>query len=577
MRRIAWPHRLCPVLIVCLPVACTPDPDRVPAQPTVTTDGSIRFEDATESSGVMFRHVAGRSAQKWMPEIMGSGVAIADFNRDGAPDIVLINSGQLWREARPAGAANALYLNDGQGHFREVSVEWGLPSPGYGMGVAVGDYDNDGYVDLLLTQFDGNDRLLRNTGTSLIDVTEQVGLSSDGAWSTSAGFLDFDADGWLDLYVARYLHLPSADAPQSFRNQVLVYPTPLLFPPIADRVWRNDGQGHFTDHSEASGVAAAPSKGLAVAIGDVNVDGRPDVYVANDTAANQLWLTAPEGSWEEVAALAGSAYDEHGREEGSMGADFSDFDGNGLPDIAVSNFHLEVTSIYRQSQPLLFDEAADRVGVGQTSRARLSFGLDYFDADNDGWEELLVANGHIEDNIELNSSSVTFAQPNSLYRNLGDGHYADISEQAGEALLGSAVSRGLATGDLNGDGRLDFVISNNDGPAQVAFNASEAGHFVLLWLEGRPSNRSAIGARVVAQIGDRQLQREVMGAQSYLSVSDFRLHLGLGQAEQVDSLQIHWPSGLLQTLGPLAQGRHYRIVEGQAPEIYVPGERVIAP
>ncbi len=562
---------LCGLLLGgCGDESTAPSPSATATVSAPTT--SVRFVDATEVSGVDFKHHAGRSELKLMPEIMGSGVAIADFDRDGAPDIVLANGGNLRAEQRPAHAANRLFLNDGAGRFHDATVAWALPSQGYGMGVAVGDYDNDGFVDLYLTHFDGNDQLLRNTGAGFVDVTTKVGIESDGMWSTSAGFFDYDRDGRLDLYVTRYLKFSVADAPKTFRNELLVYPTPLLFEPVADRVWRNLGDGRFEDVSAGLGLLAAPGKGLALAIGDLDGNATDEIYVANDTAANQLWLSSHTGPWQDVGAVSGAAFDDQGREEGSMGADYSDYDGDGLLDITVSNFQLEATSIYRQQQPLLFRETADLVGVGLSSRARLSFGIDFFDVDNDGWEDLLVANGHIEDNVHVNSDSVTFAQANSLYLNHGDGRFVDISAQAGAALAVEAVSRGLATADLNGDGALDFVISNNDALAQVAYNQSEAGNFVMLWLEGTRSNRSAIGARVEARIGERLLQRQVMGAQSYLSVSDFRLHFGLGEAEQIDQLLIHWPSGETQQLTDVAAGSFYHLREGGQLQAFVPGE-----
>lgn len=543
-----------------------------PAAPSV-----FEFVDATEQSGVSFVHVAGRSAEKWMPEVMGSGVAVADFNRDGAPDILFVNSGDIRSAQRPSDAANALYLNNGKGQFTDVSEAWDLPSEGYGMGVAVGDYDNDGYVDVFLTHLGGDDLLLRNTGKRFINVTASAGLQPDGHWSMSAGFFDYDADGFLDLYLTRYLDFSILDAPKSYHNTVLIYPTPLLFSAVSDRFWRNTGDGSFADVSSAVGLDKAPRKGLALAIGDVDDNGTADVYVANDTSANQLWLTSTDGEWEETAQLSGTAYNDEGREEGSMGADFSDMDGNGLADIAVTNFQLEVTNIFRQEQSLLFTEVSDLVGVGRSSRARLSFGIDFFDANNNGWEDLLVANGHIEDNIHLNSDSVTFAQANSLYINHGDGSFADVSASSGDALDAIAVSRGLATADFNGDGALDFVVTNNHAPAQVGFNQSQTGNFVVLWLEGTQSNRSAIGARAVATVGDRVLRREVMGAQSYLSVSDFRLHFGLAAAEQIDELSIHWPSGAVQKLSAIEHGQFYHLLEGEMPVPFVPGQAVIAP
>ena len=553
--------------------------DSEQTEQALSTDSSdgVSFSDGTQASGVQFQHHAGRTELKLLPEIMGSGVAIADFNRDGAPDLILVNGGDLNASERAGIAVNKLYINDGKGNFRDASSEWALPSRGYGMGVAVGDYDNDGYVDLFLTHFDGDDRLLRNSGDQFVDVTVDAGLQSDGQWSTSAGFFDYDRDGHLDLYQVRYLKFSIADAPKSFRNQLLIYPTPLLFEGVADRVWKGTGAGNFNDVSEQLGLHLAPSKGLALAIGDLDADGVDEIYVANDTAANQLWIAQSTAPWQDIGAVSGAAYDDQGREEGSMGADYADIDGDGLLDITVSNFQLEATSIYRQEQPLLFRESADVLGIGQSSRARLSFGIDFFDVNNDGWEDLLVANGHIEDNVHLNSESVSFAQQNSLYLNLGDGHFRDISAQAGEALAQLAVSRGLATGDLNGDGALDFVVSNNDGPAQVAFNQSQAGQFLMLWLEGSRSNRSAIGARVEARVGSRVLQRQIMGVQSYLSVSDFRLHFGLGDAAQVDQLTVHWPSGEVQQFEDLAGGSFYHLVEGGQPQTYVPGQRVIAP
>jgi hypothetical protein len=329
--------------------------------------------------------------------------------------------------------------------------------------------------------------------------------------------------------------------------------------------------------TEQAGISSAKHNGLALAIGDIDKDGDEDIYVANDTDANDLWIN-DGGMFRDIAQLAGAAYNEIGTEEGSMGADFTDTDANGRLDIAVTNFQTESTSLYSQVEPLLFKEVSDAVGIGLSARQRLKFGIDFFDADNDGDEDLLVANGHIEDNVQLNSESVTFAQPNTLYEAVGEGKFVDITAGAGRALQDIQVSRGLATGDLNGDGLLDFVVSNNGGTAQVGFNTTaEKGSFVILWLEGTEANRSAIGSRVTAKIGDRLIERQVMGAQSYLSVSDFRLHFGLGPAERIDELTIHWPGGASQGFTNIEPGKFYYVRQGNKPVAFVPGERRIDP
>lgn len=536
---------------------------------------NLKFTHATANSGINFKHIPTRTENKWLPEIMGSGVAIADFNRDGAPDIIFVNSGAL-EKMRPAEAKNRLYINDGKGVFADKTDEWNLTGTGYGQGVAVGDFDNDGFTDVFLTNFEGDNRLLKNLNGKFEDVTEKSGIKSDKAWATSAGFFDMDADGDLDLYVVRYVDFTTANPHKVYRNKMQIYSTPIYYNAVEDQLWRNDGGGKFTDVSESSGITAAKGNGLALAIGDIDADGDEDIYVADDSDANLLWINDGKGNFKESAQLSGAAYSETGKEEGSMGVDFSDVDNNGQLDIAVTNFQEEATAIYSQTDPLLFREVSDAIGVGQTARARLKFGLDFFDADNDGDEDLIVANGHIEDTIEQNSDTVKFAQPNSLYENLGNGKFNDVSETAGDALQDVQVSRGLATADLNGDGLLDYVISNNGGTAQIAFNTTEKhGNFVGLWLEGSESNRNAIGARVVAKVGDKTIERQIMGAQSYLSVSDFRVNFGLGDNTKIDELTIFWLGGEKQILKDVNAGKYYYVKQNNEPVAFVPGEKQI--
>jgi hypothetical protein len=485
------------------------------------------------------------------------------------------NSGRFGEE-RPADAKNTLYINDGKGNFADKTDEWNLTGVGYGEGAAVGDFDNDGFIDVFLTNYEGDNRLLRNTGSKFEDVSVSAGIKPDGKWATSAGFADFDNDGDLDIFVVKYVAYTKENHQKTFNNRMQTYSAPYLYSGLSDQIWRNDGNGKFSDVSKESGIADATGKGLAVAIGDIDKDGDQDVYVANDTSPNQLWINDGKGKFKDMARLAGCAYSETGSEEGSMGADFSDTDGNNLLDIAVTNFQNEPTALYSQFDKLIFREISDSVGIGQTSRQRLSFGLDFFDADNDGDEDLLVANGHIEDNIEKNSDSVKFAQQNTIYENIGNGKFADVSDVAGDALQDTQVSRGLATADFDSDGDLDFVIANNGGTSQLAFNqTAEIGKFAGIWLEGEKSNRSAIGTRLSAKIGDKIVERQIMGAQSYLSVSDFRLLFGMGNAEQIDELTVYWAGSELQTLINVQAGTYYYLKQGKDPVPFVPGEKQI--
>jgi hypothetical protein len=540
-----------------------------------------------------------------MPEIIGSGVLIADWNRDGAPDLVLINGGSVANAAdRPKEALNRLYLNDGRGAFTDATEAWGLGSPGYGMGGAAGDYDNDGWTDLYLTTWGGHDRLLRNTGQGFTDVTEASRIAPEPSWSSSAGFFDADNDGDLDLYVVRYVDFTLENAVKCFFNQVHIYCTPLLYKGVRDRLLQNNGDGTFSDVSDEALLFARPAresasagghepesanapegvfdsaawKGLALGLGDIDGDGDGDVYVANDTSRNLLFINRGNGVFDEGGRMAGVAYGENGAEQAGMGVDFGDVDGDERWDIACANFQGEPTNVYCQVEPLFFVDRADAVGVGPPSRLRLKFGIDFFDADNDGDEDLLVANGHIYDQVETFLHGVTFAQPNTLYEFLDRGVFVDVTEHAGPALADCQVSRGLATADLNSDGLLEYVVSNNGGTAQVAVNQTSApGNFISLWLEGRRCNRSAIGAKVIVAAGPRQMLREVFGSASFLSAHDLRVHVGLADRASADEVMIIWPGGRRQSLGRLAANVFYHVVEGLPPQPYAPGAAVIPP
>lgn len=575
-------------------------PSDAPSAAGAPATTALRFTESAARLGLgAFRHVPTYTPAKYMPEIMGPGVALVDVNRDGAPDLVVTNSGAVGQTARAADARNRLYLNDGKGGFRDATEAWGLPSNGYGMGVAAGDIDNDGWIDLLLTAFGGGDTLLRNTGARFEDVTARAGLTDDGRWSTSAAFLDGDGDGDLDLWVARYAEYAAETAIPCYANGVQVYCTPEMVPGAPDTYWRNDGDGTFTDTSEAAGIRAnAPTRGLALAAGDIDLDGDTDVYVANDLDRNELWMNDGQGRFQDVGALAGVAYSSTGAEEAGMGTDLGDVDGDGRPDLISANFQGETASTYIQDpspapgQPL-FHEASDALGIGAPMRSRLKWGVDLADADNDGDADILMANGHLYDNVSTLLDDVTFGQPNTLLENEGGGRFRDVSAIAGDAFAAALVSRGLATGDLDGDGRLDVVVGNNGGPLEVAHNeTSSAGHWLGLWLEGDPAsgaNRSAIGARVTVTTtagggpastdgAGRAITAQVLGASSYLSVNDRRLLVGLGTGNVGSAdVRVQWPGGAETSYAAVAADGWYRVVQGRPIEAFTPGERSTPP
>lgn len=556
--------------------APTPSTDSSPPPDASGPSTSLRFDDVSAQWAPGVRHHAGRNPDRWIPEIISGGVALVDLDRDGALDVFLADGGNLAGEPA-AEVGPRLLLGDGKGGFTDASEAWGLTHQGYGMGVAAGDVDGDGWTDLYLTTWDGKDRLLHNdAGQGLSDVTTAWGLSPEG-WSTSAAFLDLEGDGDLDLYVVRYVDYDLASAIKCWFRTIHIYCTPAMYEAQPDRLFRNEG-GRFVDISEQSGVAAMRAKGLAITTGDLDSDGDTDLYVADDISRNLLLLNDGRGTLSDEGVIAGVAYSELGREEASMGASVSDSDDDGRWDLAVTNFQAEPTSLYGRRDGGTYRERSDAAGIGASSRARLGFGIEFFDADNDGDEDLLTANGHIADNVASYRDSVEFAQPNSLYERTGPGRFEDVSERAGPAFQHRGVSRGVAVGDLDSDGGLDFVVVDNDGPLHVARNVTEGrGHWLSLWLEGGPANRSAIGAVVEATVGDRTLRREVRGASSYLSVSDRRLHLGLGEATRVDEIVIRWPGGDEQRLGPQDADAHLRVVQGQAPVAYVPGAETLPP
>jgi hypothetical protein len=496
---------------------------------------------------------------------MSGGVAIFDFDRDGWMDVFFVNGAKL-TVPHPDGKEpdksapefwNRLFHNNGDGTFSDVTVEYGLQGRGYGMGVAVGDYDNDGYPDLFVTNLGtghhSSSILYHNeSGQKFIAVAERAGVKTEG-WTTSAGFVDYDHDGDLDLFVCRFVKWSFAVDHRCGLDTVTErsYCHPDAFQPISNYLFRNNGDGTFSDVSKASGIGALEGKGLGVAFADFNTDGWIDILVANDSAPQFLFKNERDGTFSEVAMLAGVALDEDGEDFAGMGTDFADLDNDGLPDILTTTFSQENYAYFHNTGDEAFEYKAVISGLGRITYVYTGWGMRIFDLDNDGQKDVFFANGHVMDNIELAEQHVRYLQPPQLLRYSG-AEFADVSQQGGTIFQRSWASRGAAIGDLDNDGYPDIVVSNLNSKAYFAKNQSHHGvknNWIALRLRGCRSNRDGIGAKVVVTTRDGKKQyATVTRAASYLSSQDPRAFFGLGEHTALESLKINWPSGIEQTL-----------------------------
>ena len=527
---------------------------------------SVGFElrDVTASAGLDFRHNSGAFGEKYLPETMGSGCAFLDFDRDGWMDILLVNS-MDWPGHGRGRSTLKLYRNNRDGAFSDVTRQAGLDVEMYGLGVAVGDYDNDGFPDVLITCL-GQNRLFRNLGDGRFqDVTEKSGLGGRRAFSTSALWLDFDGDGLLDLFVCNYVRWsPEIDVRCSVDGKRKSYCTPEAYRGETCWLFRNRGDGTFEDATVQAGLFDTTSKSLGAAILDLNGDRRPDLFVANDTQPNKLYRNRGGGRFEETALAAGVAFSADGKARAGMGVAVADYNRSGRESIAVTNFNNEMVALFRGDADGAFTDVAPAGALGRITRGSLGFGCVFADFDLDGWPDLLVVNGHIDEIAAEATPGSGHAQRPHLLRNVLGRELEDVTARAGSGFARPLVGRGAATADFNLDGAVDVLLTENNGPARLFRNEQSAGRRSIRFeLEGTQSNRDAIGARVVLEAdGGRQTQR-VRAGSSYLSQSELPLTFGLDRADRAERVVVEWPSGRTEEFSRLAAGRRYRIIEGK--------------
>ena len=523
-----------------------------------------QFVEVAVESGLPFRHFNDATGKYRLLETMGSGAALFDYDNDGNLDIFVANGCRLPVNEHSVGEGGKLFRNRGNGTFKEVTTEAGISGGGlFAMGTAVADYDNDGDVDLYLTGYPRSILLQNNGDGTFTDATELAAVENSGHWATSAGFFDYNLDGFLDLFVGNYVKYDLSRERTCAKGEFQTYCHPSVFDGDSSVLYRNNGDGTFSDRSVPSGIALFKGKALGVVFADYDLDGDPDIFVANDSVANFLFRNNGDGTFEEVGLNSGVAYDENGKARAGMGVDFGDYDQDGLLDLIVTNFVEEGNALFRNNGDGSFSEVTYTTGILQSSYLNVGFGVGFFDHDNDGDLDVFVANGHVSPGVEKYVDYVSFAQRNLLFENRG-GHFEEGSADGYFSV--QEVSRGAAFGDIDNDGDIDIVITNNAGPLHLLRNdVGNRRNWLTLKLIGKKSNRDAIGARVKAWVKGRLQVAQVQRARSYLTSNDPRVHLGLGDADQVDELEVHWPSGALQKLHKLRANQIVTIEEELGP------------
>jgi len=527
----------------------------------------ITFRDITQRAGIHFVHNNGAFGKKYLPETMGPGVAFIDYDNDGWPDIFLVNDTD-WPGRPLKHSTPKLYHNNHDGTFSDVTHKAGLDIEIFGMGLAVGDYDNDGYDDLFISAM-GQSRLFHNNGNgTFTDVTQKAGLMGAKEFSTSAAWVDYDKDGKLDLVVANYVQWSlGGDLYCTLDGKSKSYCTPESYKGTAVRLWHNRGNGTFEDVTKKAGLGDATSKTLGVALLDYDNDGWPDLLFSNDTQPNKLYRNNGNGTFTEKAVVAGVAFSEDGVARAGMGVDAVDYDRSGATSLLITNFSNQMLSLYHNEGKGLFVDEAPRSEIGRASLLTLGFGCFFFDYDLDGWPDILIANGHIDSDIQRVQQNVKYAMPPHLFRNMGKGDFVEVTRSLGAAFAAPRVGRGAAYADIGNRGRLDLLLSTNGGPAYLfqneASGTARTNKSLRLKLVGTKSNRDGIGAVVRVTAGGDWQSQMLRSGSSYLSASELVLTYGLAQHDQADSVEIRWPSGQVEKLSNVAAGQTITVTEGQ--------------
>ena len=562
-------HRLlisAAILTACL-VSSFAQQSKLPPPPAKPI---ANFTDVAEKAGLTMQEIfGGIDTKKYIIETTGTGVAIFDYDNDGWPDIFLVNGTRLG--AAPAGPApsNHLYRNNHDGTFTDVTAKAGLAATGWGQGVCVGDYDNDGWEDLYITYY-GKNRLYHNQGGVFSEVAEKAGVAGSGkAWGTGCAFVDYDRDGRLDLVVANYVDFDLATVPAPGERPTCIWKgVPVMcgprgLPGAKNILYHNKGDGTFEDVTTKAHIDRTDGHyAFSVSTLDFDEDGWPDIFIACDSTPSILYRNNHDGTFTDVAVTAGAAFNEDGREQAGMGSTIADYNGDGHLDIFKTNFSDDTSTLYRNNGDGTFTDATSAAGLGLYTQY-LGWGTMFFDFDNDGWPDLILVNGHVYPEVDSQHLGSNYKEPRILYHNNGDGTFTDISASAGPGITAVASSRGLAVGDLWNDGRVSAVISNmNATPSLLVNQIRNPNHWIAIRLLGIKSNRDGIGARISVKTPTRTLVDEVRSGSSYISNSDMRVHFGLGSAAKIEWVEIRWPSGLAEKFSDLSVDAIHTLKEG---------------